>query len=125
MLVLLHTLEALSAELAARHATETDLSDLHARLDRSFEERDLNGYHATNLLFHRRIVTAAHNQALADFHQILTSHLEWARVRSQMRAELLPTSPGQHKKIIDSILQRNATAARHAMEEHSVDHHGA
>jgi DNA-binding GntR family transcriptional regulator len=121
-LVLLHTLETLAAELAALNATESDLdelSHLHAELDRHFDERDLHGYHRGNLLFHRGIVMAANNQTLADFHQILTSHLEWARIRSQIRAELLPDSPYQHRQIIDCILRRDGAGARRAMDEHS------
>jgi DNA-binding GntR family transcriptional regulator len=121
-LVLLSTLESLAAELACMQASEDDLDDLatlHAELEKRFDEHDLTGYHQTNLQFHRRIVIAAHNQTLADFHQILTSHLEWARVRSEIRADLLPNAPEQHAKIIDCILRRDAANARKAMEEHS------
>lgn len=121
-LVLLSTLESLAAELACAQATEADLDDLaalHAGLEKHFSEQDLASYHQANLRFHRRIVTASHNQTLADFHQILTSHLEWARVRSQIRADMLPQAPGQHARIADCIVRRDAANARKAMEQHS------
>ncbi len=121
-LILLHTLEALAAELAASQASKSDLADikrLQAKLETAFKAKDLRGYHLTNLEFHRRIVLAAKNRTLADFHQILTSHLEWARVRSHIRQDLLPDSPRQHQSIVDSLVRGDAAAARAAMEQHS------
>jgi DNA-binding GntR family transcriptional regulator len=121
-LLLLSTLESLAVELACVQGTEADLDDLVAlqtELEARFAEHDLAGYHQLNLQFHRRIVTAAHNKTLADFHQILTSHLEWARVRSQIRDELLPQAPEQHMQVMECILRRDAANARKAMEQHS------
>jgi DNA-binding GntR family transcriptional regulator len=121
-LVLLHTLEGLAAELAAKTATQEEVDQLYRldkELDQAFDAKDLPGFHLKNLEFHRAIVLAAHNQTLADFHQILTNHLEWARVRSRIRHMLLPDTPRQHAAILDSIARRDTAAARRAMEQHS------
>jgi DNA-binding GntR family transcriptional regulator len=121
-LLLLHTLEALAIELACVRASEEELDGLaalHVHLAASLKECDPGGYHRINLQFHRSIVTAAHNPTLADFHQVLTRHLEWARVRSQIRSEVRPDAFAEHETIVDCLLRRDAAGARRAIESHS------
>ncbi len=120
-LIVLRNLEGLAAELACEHATEVDRQDLLAlqgQLEQCFASQDLAGYHRINQAFHRRLVDAAGNQTLSDFHQTLTRHLEWARVRSGIRAELLQDAPHQHGQIIDCLRPGQGAAARHMAEEH-------
>ena len=120
-LIVLRNLEGLAAELACSQGTDKDVAallDLQQRLLKCFDSQDLTGYHRINQAFHRRLVEAAGNQTLSDFHQSLTRHLEWARVRSGIRTELLQDAPQQHALIIDCLKRRDAAAARKVAEQH-------
>lgn len=120
-LIVLRNLEGLAAELACAQATDADMEDLlrlQRDLEHCFESHVLTGYHKANQAFHRRLVEAAGNQTLSDFHQALTRHLEWARVRSKIRAEFLADAPQQHRQIIDCLRKRDGVSARRMAEEH-------
>jgi DNA-binding GntR family transcriptional regulator len=120
-LLLQREFEGLAAALACNRATDEQIEELRrlqAELETRSREHDLVGYHQANLRFHRCIVEAADNQSLANFHQIIIRHLEWARVRSQIRGELLPQALEQHARLIECIAKRDAVGARKATEEH-------
>lgn len=120
-LVLLKALEGLAAELAASHATLDDiaeLADMQAGLEATFKARDIQAYHRENQAFHRRLVALSGNAALAEVHQALTRHLEWARVRSKIRAGFLPDAPAQHGEILEYLRQGDGAAARRVAEAH-------
>jgi DNA-binding GntR family transcriptional regulator len=120
-LVLLQDLEGLAAQLAATHASDEALAELErmqADLEQRFKARDLAGYHALNQAFHRRVVELSGNASLAEVHQSLSRHLEWARVRSGIRAGLLSDAPGQHGEVIGFLRKRDAAAARQVAERH-------
>lgn len=120
-LVLLQDLEGLAAQLAASRVSDADIADLmqmQSDLERRFKARELNEYHTLNQAFHRRVVELSGNASLAEVHQSLTRHLEWARVRSGIRAGLLPDAPVQHGDIIALLRQKDAVGARRQAEAH-------
>lgn len=120
-LVLLQDLEGLAAQLAATHASDDDIAGLESmqlELERLFAARELAQYHQLNQVFHRRVVELSGNASLAEFHQSLTRHLEWARVRSGIRAGFLVDAPSQHGEIIALLRKRDAVGARRVAETH-------
>jgi DNA-binding GntR family transcriptional regulator len=120
-LVLLQDLEGLAAQLATTHASDEDIAGLESmqvELERLFAARELAQYHRLNQAFHRRVVELSGNASLAEFHQSLTRHLEWARVRSGIRAGFLVDAPSQHGEIIALLRKRDAVGARRVAETH-------
>ncbi|MDB5799047.1 MAG: transcriptional regulator, GntR family [Paucimonas sp.] len=120
-LVLLRTLEGLAAELACTQATPAGIDELlglQGEVERHFNAGDVAGYHLANQVFHRRLVEMSGNQSLMDVHQMLTRHLEWARVRSGIRTELLSGALGEHQRIIACMRSRDGGGARRMAEEH-------
>lgn len=120
-LVLLRSLEGLAAELACMRADQGDIGELEQlqqQMEAHFAAKDRKRYHAANQQFHRRIISASRNASLADFHQTLTRHLEWARVRSGIRQELIDEAPVQHAQLISALREHKAEVARRLAEEH-------
>ena len=120
-LVLLKDLEGLAAQLACNQARQADidvLAGLQQQLEERFKAQDLAGYHTLNQAFHRKLVELSGNASLAEVHQSLTRHLEWARVRAGIRAGLLPDAPAQHGDILTHLRERDGAAARRVAEAH-------
>lgn len=120
-LVLLQDLEGLAAQLACSQASDADLLGLQAmqqELESLSDKRELARYHVVNQAFHRKVVELSGNASLAEVHQSLTRHLEWARVRSGIRAGLLSEAPVQHAEIITLLKKRDGLGARRVAEEH-------
>lgn len=100
-------------------ATRVRLSGLHQRMQAAAERGDRRTYLRLNDRFHRAIVLAAGNTALADAHE----HAMWHVHRARHLAYALepfdahPTG-GHHQAVIDAILRGDAAAAREAMRAH-------
>ncbi|EAU43415.1 GntR family transcriptional regulator, partial [Salipiger bermudensis] len=80
--VVLQTLEQLSARLACEAATEVDLDeieDLHRRIAGSYDQLGALDAFELDMSFHGRIAQAAHNAALAQTHNRYLARLWRAR----------------------------------------------
>jgi GntR family transcriptional repressor for pyruvate dehydrogenase complex len=119
-------LEVEAAGLAAERATRADLDTLAeafesmteaARRARSNPAAETL-YHEADIVFHRAVVFAAENRALAritePLHRTLTASLRRS-ARPEIRLERgLP----EHERILDAIVARDPEAARRAMGDH-------
>ncbi|MFB4392537.1 MULTISPECIES: FadR/GntR family transcriptional regulator [unclassified Pseudomonas] len=107
-------LEAEAVGLAALRRTEEDLSRLREALQRSSGHfhGDVDTYVACDLVFHQRLVDAAHNPALSELYRYFSSvvaaavqHNMSVRPRSQRVLDL-------HVQILDAIEQRDPDTAK-------------
>lgn len=114
------------AELAARHASDKHLSDLHDLLDDA--EKHLSGQDSddavlgvANMRFHRGISEGAGNNILSDVVFTLTE----VHIKEQMAVlDLYNTrrrDHEQHKLIFEAIGRRDPEAARQSMQDHLAD----
>ncbi|WP_455827197.1 FadR/GntR family transcriptional regulator [Pseudomonas graminis] len=107
-------LEAEAIGLAALRRTEDDLQGLHEALQKSAElyHGDLEAYISADLLFHKRLVDAAHNPALSELYQYFS-----AIVGAQLR-QTLNISPRRqavfdlHIALLDAVEHQDPERAK-------------
>jgi DNA-binding GntR family transcriptional regulator len=114
-------LEALTAGLAARHATARDIAGIRrilARMGRRLDENDLLGYSEGNANLHAAIIGAARHETAAR----LITGLRAQLVRFQFRTILVPGRPAEsfaeHTAIVEAVAARDRAAAEAAMRTH-------
>ncbi len=114
-------LEALAGELAARAATDADISELqalHAELRQHFAARDLARYFATNQTFHARILATARNTVLAEMTQQLAGRVAGARYRVTMTDAQWARAMDEHEAMMVALVARDAATLGRIMRQH-------
>jgi DNA-binding GntR family transcriptional regulator len=121
-------LEALTAGLAAQHATAREIAGLRralGRMSRRLDENDLLGYSEGNAELHAAIISAAKHETAAR----LITGLRAQLVRFQFRTILVPGRPpesfAEHTAIVEAIAARDRDAAEAAMRGHLSHVEGA
>ena len=109
-----HILEVEAIGLAALRRTDEDLLALREALavSGSHYHGDLDSYIACDLVFHRRLVDAAHNPALSELYRYFSS-----LVGAQLRQSLNVTPRRQevfdlHIELLDAVEQRDPERAK-------------
>ena len=108
-----HILEAEAIGLAALRRTDDDLKGLHQALERSAEHfhDDLDSYVACDLVFHQRLVDAAHNPALSELYRYFSSVVACA-VHHNMRGARCQGVLDLHRDILEAVEQRDPERAK-------------
>jgi DNA-binding FadR family transcriptional regulator len=107
-------IEPACARLAARRRTEEDLAALEAALE-SMQEADAETIAAADVLFHRAILGAAHNELLAQMEVVLAAGL-------QVRDEFVHLNPGAsdaipgHSALLEAIRARDEDLAAQTID---------
>ena len=117
-------LEALAGELAATHASDTDLIELrqlHDEIVHQYEIQDLKFYFAANQRFHERLVEAAHNDTLASHYHQLAGRVRRARYRANLSLARWAQSVDEHEQIIAALEDRDGLALSRILRAH-IDH---
>ena len=109
-----HILEVEAIGLAALRRTDEDLIELRKALSVSGDHYhgDLDSYIACDLVFHRRMVDAAHNPTLSELYRYFSSV-----VGAQLRQTLSITPRRQevfdlHVDLLDAVEQRDPERAK-------------
>ena len=109
-----HILEVEAIGLAAIRRTDEDLIELRQALNISGDHYhgDLDSYIACDLVFHRRLVDAAHNPTLSELYRYFSSV-----VGAQLRQTLSITPRRQavfdlHVDLLDAVEQRDPERAK-------------
>lgn len=109
-----HILEAEAIGLAAQRRTEDDLLSLRAALAQSAAhyQGDIHAYVQRDLVFHQRLVDAAHNPALSELYRYFS-----AVVAAALQHNLSTTPRCQavfelHGQILDAIERRDTPGAK-------------
>ncbi|WP_437883632.1 FadR/GntR family transcriptional regulator [Pseudomonas sp. LRF_L74] len=107
-------IESEAIRLAAQRRTEADLQSLEEALQQSGQHYhdDLESYIACDLVFHQRLVDAAHNPALSGLYQYFSS-----QVGQALRTTLSQTPRRQsvfdlHRLILDAVRDGDVERAR-------------
>jgi len=113
-------LESEAAALAARFATDAEISELQHMVDieSSIVDQPAKMYEH-NQVFHSLIYSAARNRYLLKFFTTITDTLSMHRtvstmLSSQRREEVL----NEHRLLVDAIARRDENATREAARQH-------
>lgn len=108
-----HILEAEAIGLAALRRTDDDLKVLHEALQHSAEHfhDDLDSYVACDLVFHQRLVDAAHNPALSELYRYFSAVVACA-VHHNMRESRCQGVFDLHRDILQAVEQRDPERAK-------------
>ncbi len=107
-------IEPQAAALAARRATAAEIAGIADAFTAMTEANPQDAAAAeADLLFHRSILAAGHNALLLQLGNLIAVGLYIAhKISSESFTVFLP----MHKLVLDGIRNRDAAAARHAME---------
>lgn len=117
--------EPAAAALAATRFSKEDkarITSAYAEMANAADRRDTETFIAADLEFHSAILSATHNRFLAPLaHAIRATMLASLHLTNSRPDENLSISLPLHQKVLDAILQGDATLASSAMLEHLVD----
>lgn len=118
-------LEVEAAGLAAERASDEDIEDINAALERMEEAAKQpptsaaeRNFHEADIAFHQALIAATGNRALGRLVERIHSALLVARyplARPEYRVE---RSLPEHRRIYDAVAARDVAAAREAMSAH-------
>lgn len=109
-------LETLATEWACRNATEADLDALDAVLDQFMslpaDQRTPAHIAETDILFHDRLVQAAHHERLERAWDSLRSQISaFLRTRMSLRKDYYRVWEPDHRRIVELLRARDTEAA--------------
>lgn len=116
-------LEAMSARLAARRRSPTDLAHLGQHLDAcraARDGKDTEAYYDDNERFHRAVHAASHNQFLFEKVTLISRRLRAYRKLQLRLWGRLNASCDEHTRIFEAITAGNADLAAGATRKHVV-----
>jgi len=114
-------LEARAAGLAAQKITKnqvTELNTLHNKMITSAKEVDIDNYYDLNILFHKKIHTAAHSPRLIALIDMVMKESLLFRSRGLVDIENIETSIKDHTLILDALTAKDAELASLFMSRH-------
>lgn len=109
-----HILEAEAIGLAAVRRTEADLRELRQALHDSAAHfhGDVDVYVSCDMVFHQRLVDAAHNPALSELYRYFSGVVANALQQNMTHAPRCQSVFDLHAQILDAIEQRDAQRAK-------------
>lgn len=109
-----HLLEAEAIGLAALRRTEDDLAGLHAALKQSggHFHGDLGDYIRCDLVFHQRLVDAAHNPALSELYRYFSSVVAMKLTQSMSHTPRDQAVFDLHEAILDAVERQDPERAK-------------
>jgi len=109
-----HILESEAIGLAALRRTDEDLRGLREALQASAEHfhGDVNAYVSCDLLFHQRLIDAAHNPALSELYRYFSGVVSAALQRNMATVPRCQATFDLHGQILAAIEQRDAEQAK-------------
>ncbi|HAB03731.1 MAG TPA: GntR family transcriptional regulator [Pseudomonas sp.] len=109
-----HILETEAIGLAALRRTEDDLQALREALDGSAAHfhGDVDAYVSCDLVFHQRLIDAAHNPALSELYRYFSGVVGTALQHNMQSAPRSQATFDLHGQILDAIEQRDPQRAK-------------
>jgi len=111
-------LEGTAAGLAARHATDAEISTLRAIADRDRNTRDTARLAENNRVFHDALYRAAHNRYLVKTLNTLRQSMALLGQTTLAMPGRSATALEEHRRLIRAIEKRDSEAATKAAREH-------
>jgi GntR family transcriptional regulator, rspAB operon transcriptional repressor len=119
--LVLKTLEALSAELACARATDEDLEHirtLNSQMTALYEAGDSLDLFEIDMAFHRAIAAAAHSEALAETHGAYLDRLWRVRYLAARQRQNRSRAKAHHEAILAGLQARDVAAVQVAIQQH-------
>lgn len=109
-----HILEVEAIGLAALRRTDEDLRALRAALAGSAEHfhGDIDAYVSCDLVFHQRLIDAAHNPALSELYRYFSGVVAAALQHNMATVPRCQATFDLHGQILDAIKQRDPERAK-------------
>ncbi|MER2297724.1 MULTISPECIES: FadR/GntR family transcriptional regulator [Pseudomonas] len=109
-----HILEVEAIGLAALRRTDEDLRALRAALAGSAEHfhGDIDAYVSCDLVFHQRLIDAAHNPALSELYRYFSGVVAAALQHNMATVPRCQATFDLHGQILDAIEQRDPERAK-------------
>ena len=114
-------LDELMGRLIAERASDAQVEELTAlvdRMDQAALERDLETYYPTNLEFHNKLLSYAHNARLERLYRSLIKELHLFRRKGLLQSGSMRISNEEHRQIVRAIAARDPIAAGVSMKSH-------
>jgi DNA-binding GntR family transcriptional regulator len=121
--LVLKTLEKLSAELACKRATDDDLAEIHRLNDRMselYDDGDSLDLFDIDMAFHSAIARASHSEDLAETHRAYLERLWRVRYLAARQRRNRDRARAHHNAILAALEARDRRATRSAIETHLV-----
>lgn len=116
-------LEGMSARLAARRHTDTDLKaiqEAQAACDQAFVLGDVDNYYHENERFHMAVYAASHNSFLIEKATSLFRRLgAYRRLQLRIRGRL-KSSKEEHAEVIEALIAGNGELAAEHLQKHVI-----
>lgn len=115
------SLEGLAASLAAERITDEEIRELNSIVDEFYKSIETNDHEALvkcDKAFHDLIFAASRNDKLVQIMNNLQEHVHRFRVRYINEEKKSKKLYQEHKKILESLEERNADNARKWAEKH-------
>ncbi|ANN69643.1 GntR family transcriptional regulator [Bordetella bronchialis] len=117
----LSVLEGLAVRQAAQRATEAEMAhiaDLHQRMLRGYEARNIAAYFEASMGTHIAISRAAHNPALVSSYDRLNLQVQALRYKSNLDPDEWASGVADHEGIVQALLARDGERAEQLMRAH-------
>ena len=113
-LIVLGAFESLARELACKHASGAEITQILELCDRMRNvslETDPLDFFSWDMEFHQSIVWAARNAPLMESHRVYNARLWRARFISSKQRTLQDNMLGHHDLIAEALQKRNGSEA--------------
>ena len=117
----LGALEALAGDLACRHATDADITEiraLHYEMLAHHARGQLADYFRCNQDIHLKILEASGNQTLAATYRGLNAHVRRARYMANLSRERWDQAVAEHQDILAALEARDSARLQNLLREH-------
>ncbi|PVX85891.1 GntR family transcriptional regulator [Paraburkholderia unamae] len=114
-------LEGYAARQVCLDATDEEIAELvqlHKTFAAEYDPETPERYFELHQALHRRIINLANNAALRDTYNLLSRHVQRARVEGLRRHGKLPDVVSENAAIVRAIRLRDTAAAQRAVEKH-------
>ena len=114
-------LEALSGELAAKKATNSDIAEvkaLHYQMVLHFTRKELIAYFHLNQRIHEKILEIAGNEILMNMYQTLAFRIRRARYVANISETRWSTAVKEHEELLAALESRNGEKLGRLLRRH-------
>jgi DNA-binding GntR family transcriptional regulator len=114
-------LEGAAGELAARHASDPEISEirrLNDAMHAAFESGDRPAYFELNQEIHAAILSAARNPTLLQQHQMVAHRVRRARYQANLTPQRWLEALGEHDRIVEALEARDGERLGRLMKAH-------
>jgi DNA-binding GntR family transcriptional regulator len=111
----------LAGDLAARRATDQEISEIaatHHEMLAAFHRNDRFSYFKLNQLIHKKLVVATGNTALIDIHDKLNSRLYRIRYKGNLRHQDWKEAVQEHELMLQALQRRDGSELARILVSH-------